>query len=280
MGYKYSFSNDETYSAADINEITRRLVTSGVADPFTDGEPHNLSCFNILNSNMVTSGIVPESDTTLKVEKTSSTTVEINAGTAFFNSGMTLTVDVNKVELTISAGVYNYIYLECDEETGKAAPKSSTTEPTGDIVMLAHVDENGVLTDKRAYAVGKLPKYISGYNLPTVVSFSYSGPGTYTIDMQGDKYRFFIIKGRSREFTDTNIDTLGIWDVFDNRYVYSVTGSKYIYKSYTDMPIRVVNSNGGCGGELTLSYSGNILTLNISQVASYDCYGLMEITAI
>ena len=146
--------------------------------------------------------------------------------------------------------------------------------------MLAHVDENGVLTDKRAYAVGKLPKYISGYNLPTVVSFSYSGPGTYTIDMQGDKYRFFIIKGRSREFTDTNIDTLGIWDVFDNRYVYSVTGSKYIYKSYTDMPIRVVNSNGGCGGELTLSYSGNILTLNISQVASYDCYGLMEITAI
>lgn len=69
MGYKYSFSNDETYSAADINEITRRLVTSGVADPFTDGEPHNLSCFNILNSNMVTSGIVPESDTTLKVEK-------------------------------------------------------------------------------------------------------------------------------------------------------------------------------------------------------------------
>ena len=280
MGYKYSFVNDATYSAADINEITRRLVTGGIEDPFTDGTPHNLKCFNLLNSNMVTSGIVPESDTTLKVEKMSSTMVLINPGTAFFNNGMTLTVDVNKIAVEISAGVYNYVYLEYDEDGSTAHPTSSVTEPTGDIVMLAHVDKDGNVIDKRSYAVGKLPKYISGYNLPKVTTFKYTGPGTYTIDMQGDKYRYFIIRGDSRTFTNTRNDSLGMWNVFNNRYIYTVTGAQKIYTSDTEMLIRVINSSGDCGGKLSLSYSGNILTLNISQIDTNACNGELEITAI
>ncbi|UKI35793.1 MAG: hypothetical protein L6V93_17315 [Clostridiales bacterium] len=78
----------------------------------------------------------------------------------------------------------------------------------------------------------------------------------------------------SREYTDTNYETYGTWEVCDNRYIFATTGVKKIYKSYDYMPIKVINSNGGCGGMLRLSYSGNILTLNISQVGTYDCEGL------
>lgn len=131
MGYKFSFTDNATYSAADINEITKRLVTSGVEDPFTDGTPHNLKTFNLLNSNMMTSGTVPETDTSLKVVRNSSNTVTINPGTAFFSNGMTLTVDVNKYTILYSAGTYTYVYLYYDEETGTAMPKTSATTPTG-----------------------------------------------------------------------------------------------------------------------------------------------------
>lgn len=280
MGYKFSFTDNATYSAADINEITKRLVTSGVEDPFTDGTPHNLKTFNLLNSNMMTSGTVPETDTSLKVVRNSSNTVTINPGTAFFSNGMTLTVDVNKYTILYSAGTYTYVYLYYDEETGTAMPKTSATAPTGDYVLLAHIEEDGTIVDERQYAVGKIPKYISGYNLPTKLKYRYNGPGTYEIDVQGNKYNFFIVRGVSREYTDTNYETYGTWEVCDNRYIFATTGVKKIYKSYDYMPIKVINSNGGCGGMLRLSYSGNILTLNISQVGTYDCEGLLEITAL
>lgn len=280
MGYKFSFTDNATYSAADINEITKRLVTSGVEDPFTDGTPHNLKTFNLLNSNMMTSGTVPETDTTLKVVRNTANTVTINPGTAFFSNGMTITVDVNKHIISYAAGAYSYVYLYYDEDTGTAMPKTSSTEPTGDYVMLAHIEEDGTIVDKRQYAVGKIPKYISGYNLPTRVEYRYSGPGTYEIDVQGNKYNFFIVRGVSREFTDTNYETYGTWEVVSNRYVFCVTGTKKIFKNYEYMPIRVINTNGNFGGELRLSYSGNILTLNISQIGTYACSGLLEITAL
>ena len=39
MSYKFGFADNETYNAADVNKITSRLVTSGVSDPFENGEP-------------------------------------------------------------------------------------------------------------------------------------------------------------------------------------------------------------------------------------------------
>ena len=46
MSYSFSFCDNAVYSAADVNKITSRLVTSGIEDPFTDGVPYNLSAFN------------------------------------------------------------------------------------------------------------------------------------------------------------------------------------------------------------------------------------------
>ena len=40
MSYKYSFADNETYNAADVNKITSRLVSSGVSDPFENGKPY------------------------------------------------------------------------------------------------------------------------------------------------------------------------------------------------------------------------------------------------
>ncbi|MBE7038388.1 MAG: hypothetical protein E7404_05765 [Ruminococcaceae bacterium] len=281
MGYKYSFVDNETYSAADVNEITKRLVTDGIEDPFTDGVPHNLNCFNLLNSNAATDGIVPESDKTLKVTKVSDKKVSIEEGTAFFKSGATITVDVNKVELSIVPDTVNYIYVEHNQDLNTIKPVSSITEPTGDCVMLAIVDENGNVEDKRYYAVGKLPRYVSGYDLPKSIDFLYSEPGVYEIDVQGKNYNYFIIKGVTSDLSPSGIESIGFWTpLIPNIYTYSVFGSKMISKVRDSMPIRVCNTNGLCGGSLSLSYEGNILTLTIERKNDYAIDGRLEIIAI
>lgn len=281
MGYKYSFVDNETYSAADINEITKRLVTSGIEDPFTDGVPHNLKCFNLLNSNMATSGIVPESDTTLQVTVFSSDEVHIDAGTAFFESGATITIDVDMEAVDIEPFCKNYVYLEHDHALNIIRPTSSTQEPTGDVVMLAIIDENGNVEDKRQYAVGKLPKYISGYNLPKSIEFSYSEPGTYEIDVQGKNYSYFIIIGKTRNYSTSGMDVLGFWTPFDPLlYKYGIVGDGELYITMSDMPIRVCGDNALHGGRLSLSYEGNILTLTINQVKDNPIDGKLEIIAV
>lgn len=281
MGYKYSFVDNETYSASDVNEITRRLVTDGIEDPFTDGVPHNLSCFNLLNHNATTDGIVPESDSTLKVTKISSTKVSIEAGTAFFKSGATITVDVNKVYLNIVQQSTNYIYLEHNQDLNYIKPLSSTTEPLGDVVLLAKIDEKGNVEDKRYYAVGKLPRYVSGYDLPKNVKFSYSEPGVYDIDVQGKNYHYFIVKGLSNELSTSGIETIGFWTpMIPKIYTYSTHGSISISKVRDKMPICIRNEKGLCSGRLSLTYDGNILTLNIERVNDYELEGTLEIICV
>ena len=281
MGYKYSFVDNETYSASDVNEITRRLVTDGIEDPFTDGVPHNLKCFNLLNHNMTTDGIVPESDNTLKVTKISYSKVSIEEGTAFLKSGATITVDVNKVYLDIVPQSENYIYLEHNQDLNYIRPLSSTTEPVGDVVLLAQIDRKGNLTDKRYYAVGKLPRYVSGYDLPKIISFSYSAPGVYDIDVQGKNYHYFIIKGLSNELPVSGIETIGFWTpMIPMIYTSSIHGNGVISKTREKMSICLRNDKGNCAGMLSLSYEGNILTLNIERVNDYDLEGTLEIICV
>lgn len=162
MSYKFSFADNEVYSATDVNNITKRLVTSGIADGFSDGVAYNASKFNETGKLLYTSGVVSEDCNTLKVTKASDTEILINPGTAFFDDGAVIEIEEGGECLTFVFGSKNYVYLKnmlLDEN--RCYPCVSVNEPTGDYVLLAEIDENGKITDKRTYAMGKLPGYQS-----------------------------------------------------------------------------------------------------------------------
>ncbi len=162
MAYKFSFADNTVYSASDINEITKRLVTSGIEDSFTDGVAYNVSRFNEAGKLLYTSGVVPQNCFTLKVVKASDTEILINPGLAFFNDGATIEIEVGGETLPFVLGSKNYVYLKNElVDKNICYPYCGTEKPLGDCVLLAEIDENGVITDKRTYARGKVGGYQS-----------------------------------------------------------------------------------------------------------------------
>lgn len=162
MSYKFSFADNAVYSASDINEITKRLVTSGIEDSFVDGVPYNLSKFNEEGYLLYTSGVVPSNITTLKVCVENETEILINPGVAFFNDGATIEIEEGGEVLNYTLGSKNYVYLKNDLINKNICyPCCSVEEPTGDYVLLAEINEDGSVCDKRVYARGKLGGYQS-----------------------------------------------------------------------------------------------------------------------
>lgn len=157
MSYKFSFADNTTYSAADINSITKRLVSSGIEDDFQDGVAHNVSKFNETGKLLYTSGVVPDRCMTLKVEGSENGKIIINPGVAFFNDGATIEIGEGGETLSFVEGVKNYVYLKNElADTNRCYPYCGVEEPTGDYVLLAEIYEDGTIADKRTYAKGKL----------------------------------------------------------------------------------------------------------------------------
>lgn len=162
MSYKYSFADNAIYSAEDVNKITKRLVTSGIEDSFEDGVAYNVSKFNEVGKQIYTSGVVPESCMTMKVTYSGDGKVLINPGLAFFDDGSVIEIEAGGEELAYTKGAVNYVYLKNDLESANISyPCCTTDEPVGDYVMLAVIDTDGNIKDKRTYAHGKLPGYQS-----------------------------------------------------------------------------------------------------------------------
>lgn len=163
MAYKFSFADNGIYGADDLNNITKRLVTSGVADTFADGVPYNVSQINSAGECLYSSGVVPETVSTLKVTADNEAgTVLIYPGTAFFADGAVMEIEAGGHELIFTPGTKHYVYLKNDLTASNTCYPACTIEaPEGDFVPLAEIEEDGMVTDTRTYAMGKLPGYQS-----------------------------------------------------------------------------------------------------------------------
>ena len=73
------------------------------------------------------------------------------------NDGSICIVDDDGVLLDYTQNSVNYVYILNDTTANDNIPMCTTAEPnsTSDVVMLAKIDENGNITDKRNYAKGK-----------------------------------------------------------------------------------------------------------------------------
>ena len=276
MSYTFTFMDNATYGASDVNAALAQLVTSGIADPFTDGVPYNASKLNDIIYAVSTAGVVPDTVSACKVtQDADETTVHIAAGTAFFSDGSRITFDVEGETLPYTEGVKQYVYLLAAPEENRNYPVCSAAEPSGDYVMLAEIGADGTLTDKRTYAKGKLPGYQS--NVGTTMKIddtlvlpingpSYSehyGPGQYTIHLGINSYSYLIYEDQY---------AYAVYDIpagkYNSFWYYSGNGWQR-----EDDEIRIQIRNGydpdalnGPSATATISKSGTELVLTVTGV--------------
>lgn len=166
MGYTYSFFDNQTIGADDLNRLTKRFVTGGIADVFANSRSYNLTQLNKVIFSNVTGGVVPETDNNLKVSLSGGNVV-ISSGSAFFPSGTVVDVDAEGITLPYTPNAVNYVELVSDGSLNKVFPHCSTKLIQGNVVLLAVINADGSITDKRTYAKGKIPSaYASSYTIP------------------------------------------------------------------------------------------------------------------
>ena len=157
MGYKSSFKMGKTYGSADLNEITKTFVSGGVGDTFEDGIPYNLKAINDIIAASGSSGIVSETNNSLKVEITDGK-VKINPGRAILNDGSICIVDEECVYLDYTQNSVNFVYILNNDLTNDNEPTVSLNLPgeNADYVLLATIDEEGNITNERHYSKGRI----------------------------------------------------------------------------------------------------------------------------
>ena len=265
MGYTYSFLDDETYSAKDINDITKRLVTSGVEDDFSDGVPYNTGRLNIISNQMATEGVIPEDNTSLKVEYIETGKVKINKGCAFLEDGKTFTVDDEGVILEFVPSSTNYVYIEDNDTLSKIRPCVSDSLPYGyDYILLATVSRKGVVKDERKFAKGKLPGYMSDFNQPKRFTVYVEDEGEVVVDIGRSDANFIMITEKYDDLTSNPYDSFGVWNKFDNEYLYTTGNMKGVRRGEECFYLRPYGTNSYIL-KVTMSFEGTALKLNVTR---------------
>ncbi len=276
MAYHFSFADNESYSAEDVNNITKRLVTKGIEDHFQDGVPYNLSDINEAGTHVYTEGVVPETVTTLKVT-VDGESVFIHPGMAFFADGAVIEIEDGGHTLSKIPGAINYVYLKNDLVNANACyPVCSAEEPTGDFVLLAEISENGTVTDKRTYAKGKLPGYASNALSTMKITENFS-PQNLTetmersFDIGNNNYRYLFVLTPRNHGSDYYV-SLGVYDFTDGSYV-SFCGNQFSnptsYHCFMTSDYLQLYRNNGSYADATVDFSNGVLTLHVTYRAEH-----------
>lgn len=280
MAYKYSFSDNEIYSSSDVNEITKRLVTSGIEDSFTDGVAYNVSKFNEMGKQLYTSGVVPEDCMTLKVNKIADDEILINPGLAFFSDGATIEIEAGGETLKITPGVKNYVYLKNDlADRNICYPCCSTEAPEGDYVALAEIDESGTVSDKRVYAKGKLPGYQSVAGAPLYIneiveielSDKYVASTSASFDIGYNDFNYILCCDFAESGGGCNV--LSIYRISDGKIMSFYRQKKSDVDSYISDSKICLFHNGRRTDSATITLSDGVLKLKINSFSSSGLLG-------
>lgn len=180
MGYKYSFMDNVTYGAEDINETISRLTTSGVSVCPTEGSL--IDAINTVTSEVATEGVEFNADS-CAVSDAETGFIKISQGTAFFENGVTITIDEEGIVIPKEKECYVYLYHDFDANTCYAATAAELPEQR--YVPLAFIDSDGTITDKRIYAKNKLAPSAPGG------VFRYVSDVPYGMYEDGDKQPIF-----------------------------------------------------------------------------------------
>lgn len=151
MGYKSSFLDNEIYGADDISAAFSRILTSGVlVYPERETVADSL---NEMTSEVVDAGVTDFGG--LEVSRTE-TGAKVGQGTAFFESGVAVVVDSEGATVDFEEGTAVYIYFIYQPEFNSVLLKATEELPDGDTLVLAYIDADGNISDRRSYASAKM----------------------------------------------------------------------------------------------------------------------------
>lgn len=170
MGYTYTFADNETYGVDDINAAVSRLTTSGVTVCPTDG--NLIAALNGVTAAMATQGVDFDSYSCLvSVENEK---IKISPGTAFFEDGKCIVIDTEGAELSLEKEVYVYLFEDINQNS--CYPCAAAELPESRYVLLAYINADGTVADKRTYAVSKLAPNSAVVPKSYPVTLHYSPP--------------------------------------------------------------------------------------------------------
>ena len=162
MPFKSSFLDNESYDAADLNNIYRRLIYGSETDVFGKQDGYTAAHLNALTEKMCTDGVVHASDDSLSVWKiTGQNAVFISPGTAVFSDGAVMEIDAGGHELAFSEGVKQYVYLKRNAEGCFPVCTADAPAADGSCVPLAEISQSGAVIDRRTFARCKNKGYCS-----------------------------------------------------------------------------------------------------------------------
>lgn len=228
MAYTFSFADNVSYGASDVNSVINKIVTKGVADVFFDGVNYNTSDLNKIAKTVAESGIIYASGASMKVVSENSGTVKVTAGSAFMADGASVTVDSDGVVLGYTEGQKNYVYIKNNLLSNNTIDiVCDLTGGGSDSVPLAEISAEGEIIDTREFCKGKLAGYQSDVNQTKIIEVPFSITATHigesqtvTVDLGG--YGYSRIVNITRAVNDTVAGpTLGYCNLYDGTY-YSV----------------------------------------------------------
>lgn len=225
--YTYGFFDNQTIGVDELNKITADVVSGGVSAVYS-GNSFKASEINSTNMAIFTGGVVPYTDTALKVVKSGSKYL-INPGIAFFDDGTKMEILTGGEEITPNESGKSYVYLVSDSDLMKCYVDIAAAEKTeGNFVLLAVISEKGVITDKRKYSAGKKQGFYAG-TLGMPVSVSY----TITPDFYSKNEPVKIFVGKNGIYKNALI------------YVISTISQSMSYLTFDDLGVLTLSKSIG-----------------------------------
>ena len=211
MSVNYSFFDDQLIGVDELNKITSRVFSEGVAR-----EISSVSDLNNFVTDIATAGVVPQSCESLKVT-VNNDIITINKGTAIFSDGTVIEI-TEPENFPCLAGTEQFVYLISDKASNRAYVDVLNEEAPYDVNILLATVNNGEVTDKRMYARSKLAYYASSDVNNNVFIEEDDIDKKYTKDEEGyinfrvnvnmDMYKYIqILDKNSFNFTRYNTKT-------------------------------------------------------------------------
>ncbi len=209
MSVNYSFFDDQLIGVDELNKITSRLISDGIVR-----EVSSVADLNGFVTDVATAGVVPETCESLKVTVKDGV-ITVNKGSAIFSNGTVIELTEAENFPCLSESK-QFIYLISDSVSNRAYIDVLNEETTYEVNILLATIKDGVVTDERKYARGKLAYYASAdVNKNVVVEedridIKYpkdeEGYINYRININSDMYKYIqIIDKNSFNFTRYNV---------------------------------------------------------------------------
>lgn len=206
-----TFEDNTAVTLEDLNNVA---VDLGYADfSAFDTEKFGVDKLNQITSDLVSSGVLRTGENgALGCE------VIVSDGKAYVQAGIIVFESGAKMRITDPVGIdllpNTFIYAMLDLATGTAKLEASESEPAGDYVLLAKVDENSNLADRRSSCVAKVNLTADQKNIyrECTVNVSRFKDSVTEVDMGSSAFSYIYVIGYDTKYIPKSQNAVPITD--------------------------------------------------------------------